>query len=168
MLNYLSHNNVLKIFDPNPLAIMKFLRIISVFLVVIHVSLSQLLANELNEDAALLQLRIKNIKHDEGKLFIAVFNAEESFMKDRYTYEIVAVESIADLIVELKLPQGVYAISIFHDVNENNELNTNFIGIPKEPYGFSNNPKITFGPPNFEQTSFDLVKDHQQIEIRLK
>lgn len=147
---------------------MKLVHIILVYLFIINVSFSQLLANELNNDAALLQLRIKNIKHDQGKLFIAVFNTDESFMKDGYTYEIVPVESIADQIVELKLPQGVYAITIFHDVNENNELNTNFIGIPKEPYGFSNNPKIKFGPPNFEQTSFDLIKDNQEIEILLK
>jgi uncharacterized protein (DUF2141 family) len=65
------------------------------------------------------------------------------------------------------LPKGKYAISIFHDTNEDGELSTNFIGIPKEPYGFSNNPKAKFGPPSFEQSLFEFVEDGQVIEIEL-
>lgn len=142
--------------------------IIFIFILTLQIFHVQVSSKELNEDSALLQLKIKNIKHDHGKIFIAVFNAEKSFMKDRYADEIVLVKSIEDLVVEMKLPHGSYAVSIFHDVNNNEKLNTNFMGIPKEPYGFSNNPKITFGPPNFAETSFVLVHGSHELEIVLK
>ena len=115
-----------------------------------------------------LNLNVKNIKHDKGKILIAIYNKEEEFMKERFADKSVKVDALESLKVEFQLPPGRYAITIFHDINDNNELNTNFIGIPKEPYGFSNNPKITLGPPNFKQTSFDFSFPFQDVEIVLK
>jgi uncharacterized protein (DUF2141 family) len=43
-----------------------------------------------------------------------------------------------------------------HDSNSNQKLDTNWIGIPKEGYGFSNNAKATLGPPSFDQVKFNL------------
>ena len=136
-----------------------------VLLILFH---HQLYANNPEKDSTSLQLNVKNIKHDQGKIHIAIFNTEETFMQDRYLEETVNVTSFGDLEVKLKLPYGEYASSIFHDENDDEKLNTNFIGIPKEPYGFSNNPKITFGPPNFKEASFVLGKDEHEIEIILK
>jgi uncharacterized protein (DUF2141 family) len=140
---------------------------LSIYLVLFTFSHHLLHAHNPENDSTSLQLKVKNIKHDHGKILIAVYNAEGTFMKNRYSEEAIRVSSFDDLAIKIKLPFGKYAISIFHDVNENNELNTNFIGIPKEPYGFSNNPKITFGPPNFKQTSFELGKHEHEIEIIL-
>ena len=58
-----------------------------------------------------------------------------------------------------KLPEGVYAIGIFVDVNRNNRMDRNFVGIPKEQYGFSNNAKGSFGPPSFMDASFTVSGD---------
>lgn len=117
--------------------------------------------------SSVLKVKVKNIRHNQGKIYLAVYDKEESFMKDVFVIESIRVNSLHELGIEIKLPQGKYAISIFHDVNGNDELNTNFIGIPKEPYGFSNNPKIRFGPPAFNQSAFELVKENQEIEIFL-
>ncbi len=65
------------------------------------------------------------------------------------------------------LKSGVYAVSIYHDENANNELDTNFLGIPKEPYAFSNNARGSFGPPSFEDCQFVLDNDHREIVISL-
>jgi uncharacterized protein (DUF2141 family) len=102
-----------------------------------------------------------------GVIYITVYDNEEDYMENRYAGAIAKVESEGSLEAVLKIPYGKYAVTIFHDVNEDEELNTNFIGIPKEPYGFSNNPKSSFGPPSFEQSLFEFSEDGQRIEIEL-
>jgi uncharacterized protein (DUF2141 family) len=57
------------------------------------------------------------------------------------------------------LNSGIYAISIFHDVNKNNTLDKNFLGIPNEGYGFSNNIRPIFRGANFEESKFKFYKD---------
>jgi uncharacterized protein (DUF2141 family) len=56
-----------------------------------------------------------------------------------------------------KLAPGVYAVTLFHDENGNGKLDTKTFGIPKEGFGFSNNPKIRVGPPRFKDTAFALT-----------
>ena len=125
-------------------------------------------ANDPGSHAQSLILHVKNIKYDKGKIFIAVFDDEKAFMKDRFSAKSVNVYSTDDLKIELKLPIGKYAISIFHDINNNEKLNTNFMGVPKEPFGFSNNPKTNFGPPDFQNASFNFTRDNNEIEILLR
>jgi uncharacterized protein (DUF2141 family) len=58
------------------------------------------------------------------------------------------------------LKPGKYAFKYFHDENNNNKkMDTNVIGIPKEGYGFSNNAKGRFGPPDFKDTIFEIKND---------
>lgn len=54
-------------------------------------------------------------------------------------------------VVLKNLPQGPLALSIYQDANGNGKLDTNAMGMPTEPYGFSNNAFGQFGPPKFEQ-----------------
>ena len=54
------------------------------------------------------------------------------------------------------LKPGKYAFKYFHDENNDEKLNTNLVGIPKEGFGFSNNAKGKFGPPSFEKMIFEF------------
>ena len=65
------------------------------------------------------------------------------------------------------LPYGNYAIAVIHDENGNGKLDT-FAGIPREGFGFSRNPVITFGPPSFSAAHFTLATDAdaQQVNMR--
>jgi uncharacterized protein (DUF2141 family) len=65
------------------------------------------------------------------------------------------------------LYEGDYAISVFHDENMNKKLDKNFMGIPKEGYGASNNPKKKMGPPDFEEAKFQLSGPTQSLQIEL-
>lgn len=57
----------------------------------------------------------------------------------------------------LKVPgPGRYGVRLFHDLNANGKIETNFIGIPTEPFGFSNNAPAQFGPPAFDEAAFDV------------
>jgi uncharacterized protein (DUF2141 family) len=60
---------------------------------------------------------------------------------------------------DFDLPIGTYAIGVFHDVNGNNSLDTNFLGIPKEQYGFGNDATGSFGPPSFNDAAITVSKD---------
>ena len=64
------------------------------------------------------------------------------------------------------LPEGVYAVQVMHDENDNDKLDTNFLGIPSEGYGFSNNPQV-MRRATFEEARFELKAD-ATITIRLR
>jgi uncharacterized protein (DUF2141 family) len=61
-----------------------------------------------------------------------------------------------DVVFE-EVPPGTYALAIMHDANSNDKMDTNFIGIPKEGYTFSNNAFGRLGPPSFDDASFKVV-----------
>ena len=65
------------------------------------------------------------------------------------------------------IPAGTYAISVFHDLDDDGKLATNFIGFPKEPYGFSGGHG-KYGPPDFEKASFVVGEEALSIEVELK
>lgn len=77
-----------------------------------------------------------------------------------------AVKASDKFFVIQDLPTGNYAVSVIHDENSNNELDT-FMGIPKEGFGFSNNPRIYFGPPDFNESMFKLESD-LTIKVEMK
>ncbi|MEO8590991.1 MAG: DUF2141 domain-containing protein [Flavobacteriales bacterium] len=72
------------------------------------------------------------------------------------------------VITRTDLTVGRYAIKAFHDVNDNGKLDTNWIGIPSEPYGFSNDAMGTFGPPSFEQAGFVVKTGANTVRFRMK
>ncbi len=57
------------------------------------------------------------------------------------------------------LSSGRKSVRLFHDENGNGTLDTNFLGIPREGYGFSNNPRSRFGEPSLEDRLFELRAD---------
>ena len=65
------------------------------------------------------------------------------------------------------LPTGDYALAVIHDENGNNKLDT-MLGIPREGFGFSRNPTITFGPPRFTAARFTLAGDADRQQVRMK
>jgi uncharacterized protein (DUF2141 family) len=73
---------------------------------------------------------------------------------------VIADARDGDLVwAEMHLPPGEYALSIFYDSNDNGELDTNFIGIPKEPVALSNNARPKFGPPKYKDAVFTLGEE---------
>ena len=67
-----------------------------------------------------------------------------------------------------ELPPGAYAITCFHDINGNGELDTNLFGIPTEPYGVSNNVRPKFRAPRWDETRFEWKPETGSIQIRLE
>ena len=66
------------------------------------------------------------------------------------------------------LAEGEYAVSLFIDENSNNKLDTNAVGMPIEPYAFSNDASGSFGPPSFDKAKFALGKDDKKHVITIR
>ncbi|MCK0130202.1 DUF2141 domain-containing protein [Flavobacteriaceae bacterium F08102] len=115
-----------------------------------------------------LTITIKNIKVLEGKIRIGVFNKSENFLKREAAIKhyYITIKNTTETIIINDLPKGDYGFSMFHDKNSDDEFNRNFLGIPKEPYGFSNNVTPTFSAPSYEQCKFSLMED-RIIEVAL-
>lgn len=114
-----------------------------------------------------LQIEISITKYNKGKIYLALYNHKDHYMKKTYMSSSEMVEDHKVMIVFRGLQKGEYAFSLFHDVNSNGKLDNNFFGIPKEPYGFSNQQKGRFGPPKFDKVKFTVNEDtYQKISIK--
>ena len=113
-------------------------------------------------------LRFCNIEKAQGALFVAVYNREEGFMNEKkalYT-EVFPLKQNGCLEKSLVLPPGNYAISCFHDLNNNGRMDKTFVGIPKEPYGLSGAYVSKFSPPTWAETKV-FIGAGQTVVIRL-
>lgn len=113
-----------------------------------------------------LTVNVVEANHNEGKMFIALYNTETDFLKNNYKGAISPIENKSSKAVFEGVPKGTYAISVFHDENDNGKMDTNFMHIPKEAYGCSNGAKGFMGPPKWKDAKFELKTD-KTIKITL-
>ncbi|MCS6974696.1 MAG: DUF2141 domain-containing protein [Cyclobacteriaceae bacterium] len=118
------------------------------------------------QDRGSVEVIVENVSPLKGTLRAALYDSKEKFMKKHVQVSEVKVTSLNMRLTFNDLPSGEYAFSIFHDINDNGELDTNLLGIPKEPWGFSNNARGTFGPPDFEAASF-RVSEKVVLQVKL-
>ena len=115
-----------------------------------------------------LTVEIFGLKNNTGKVLLAIFDNEQTFLKTNKEVNgmSVIIENNKAMAQFRGLKKGEYALSLFHDKNNNNMLDKNLIGIPKEPYAFSNNATGIFGPPSFKDSKINLNAD-KTIAIKL-
>ena len=115
-----------------------------------------------------LTIKISNIQSMKGEIKVGIFSTEAAFLKEGKAlknYSIKAEKTSLSFTVA-DLPKGEYAISMYHDENSDQKMNTNFIGIPKEPYGFSNNVKPKMSAPKFKECKFNF-QENTTLNIKL-
>ena len=114
-----------------------------------------------------LTIEVASFENTKGVLRVCVTDQKDDFLKSCAFSKIVTVE---DDTVSLKIEnieKGNYAVSVYHDENNSGILETGGVfGIPLEPYGFSNNPTMTFGP-SYKKSVFKMTSD-KNISIKLK
>ncbi len=113
-----------------------------------------------------IQLQIDNIESDKGQMLIGLYDSEDNWLSKIYVGKVAKItEGSAEITFE-NVPLGVYAISVFHDEDNNGKLKT-FLGIPTESTGSSNNAPARFGPPKWEDAKFTLTEKtvHQKIAL---
>jgi uncharacterized protein (DUF2141 family) len=107
-----------------------------------------------------ITLHVRGLKSSEGKILAGLYNREDGFptnrdgwVKGESSYDIVSGRAT---VTFTDMPPGTYAIAVFHDENDNNDLDTNWIGIPKEGVGASNDALGRLGPPKWTDAKFEV------------
>lgn len=116
-----------------------------------------------------IHVEVLNIKNSMGSVACALFESQDGFPNEylRFATNIMSIKirkSQARCDFE-DIPPGIYAIAVVHDENMNGKLDTNFLGIPTEGYGFSNDAKGMVGAASFSSASFSY--DGQKLDLTI-
>ena len=120
-----------------------------------------------NGKTPVVTIEVLNVEASKGQLIISVFSSQESFLQTPYKQFTLPATSPATSLQVTDLTTGLYSISVIHDEDADGELGTNFVGIPNEPVGFSNDATGLFGPPDYRDTLVDIEAE-QDIKINLR
>lgn len=122
------------------------------------------------ETSGTLNIAVEGFPNSEGYAMVAVFVSPKAYDEGSPTMgkARVKVEDQHALAVFFDLKYGIYAVAVFHDKNANGKMDKNFLGIPKESYGHSNNVRGSFGPPSFDKAKFEFGSPEKQIKIKLE
>jgi uncharacterized protein (DUF2141 family) len=115
-----------------------------------------------------IEVKISNIREIKGDIRVALFNNEDDFLEKPVHAKSIKATSKEVSVKFENLPQGDYAVSVFHDENSNGELDKSVVGIPKEGFVFGNNAMGTFGPPAFNKAKIQLKDQNVIQELSLK
>ncbi|MBC7623607.1 MAG: DUF2141 domain-containing protein [Aeromicrobium sp.] len=119
-------------------------------------------------NAGNLTIDIKGVG-DKGNVKVALYKQTDKWMRQASGGgQTVPAKKDGVSVTFEDVPDGEYAVSLFVDENGNGKLDSNAIGIPIEPYAFSNDATGAFGPPTFEQSKFVVTKDAKTIVINIK
>ena len=125
-----------------------------------------------DELTGILMVEIAGLKDETGNLYISVYDSDSAWRSEETV--IGKRISIADALdgelvrTELQLPLGDYALAVFFDVDDNGELDSNFMGKPQEPVAWSNNAVWNFGPPSYEEAVFTLSAEPIILRISMR
>lgn len=114
-----------------------------------------------------IEVKIHGLDNSDGKLLVGLYNAEDAFLKKQFMGNVTTISDKKGTIIFKDVPEGIYAVSFVHDENDNGKMDTNFMGIPKEDYGCSNNAKGFMGPPKWKDAKFELKGENKTITITL-
>jgi uncharacterized protein (DUF2141 family) len=116
---------------------------------------------------SLLRIELSGMQNTNGKINVALYNSSGSFNDPNLAYrETFPPVTSTTMVIEIdELPAGEYAFGLFHDENENNTLDTNWLNIPQEGFAFSNNAMGTFGPPSWNQAKFTIPENSTVTQI---
>ncbi len=117
---------------------------------------------------ATIILRVTGLRSEKGQVKIALFNSPARWLEEPAYSATINVDGQEVVWKINDVPYGDYAVAVFHDENRNGKMDKNVLGIPMEPYGFSNNVKVTFGPPKWEKAKFVVKSSTQDVSIEVK
>jgi uncharacterized protein (DUF2141 family) len=118
-----------------------------------------------------LSVTINGIKNKQGQICLSLFENEQGFPNNGNNAIQISCIEVTDTQLEVTFPNlqaGNYAVAVFHDANNDGILNRNWLGIPTEGFGFSQNPNILKGIPKFADSAITVTESHTNIEVQLQ
>ena len=126
--------------------------------------------HEKSEANNTLVVHVNKIRNDNGKIIALLFKEKKGYPSDveaAYKTVIAAVENKRVQLNFEGLPKDDFVVSLFHDEDDDGELDRRWYGAPKEGVGVSNNIQGKRGPPDFDKSRFKLVQSKQEINIEM-
>jgi uncharacterized protein (DUF2141 family) len=116
-----------------------------------------------------LIVHIDGFRNQKGDAGLSIFNSpngwpennDKAFLHGGHPF------SGTSTTVTLQVPPGRYALVALHDENSNHKLDRNMFNIPKEGFGFSNNPKVFLSPPSFDTAAIPVACPTTETTIHL-
>ena len=121
--------------------------------------------------AETLRVAIENVTKAKGSVIVSVYQGPQSYGNGKNgspDLVLVKAASLSPMTFEFHNVQSdTVLVSVLHDRNDNKKMDTNFVGMPKEPYGFSNNARGRFGPISYEQGAVSMDSELVAVSINL-
>ena len=117
-----------------------------------------------------LEIKIENIRNEQGVVRVSVYRSKEGFPEEfekAVQWKSLPAQKDTLFFTFDSLALGEIACSVLHDENNNEILDKNFLGVPREGVGVSNNALRALGPPRYEQCTFLLQENTDQVEIKI-
>lgn len=116
------------------------------------------------QDSHTVTVTVDNVLNNNGHVLVGL-HTEDTFMKTKAIQNAKAEIKDGKISVTFEnVEPGNYAVMVLHDENDNERMDMEPNGMPKESYGMSNNPML-YGPPTFADAKFELTKD-TELKIR--
>ncbi len=123
------------------------------------------------DSAGEIKVVMTDFRIDKGNAKIALFNSKEGFPYDNkkaLKLDKVKIKNEKAETVFKNISYGIYAIAVYHDENDNNKFDENWLGIPREGYGTSNNVNPAMRAPDYDEAKFELNSRNNEIHIIIK
>jgi uncharacterized protein (DUF2141 family) len=119
--------------------------------------------------AADLTVTVEGLASGKGKVSIGLYTKSPTWTEDKPASEtdVPAAQGHVSYVFK-NVPPGRYAISGFHDENNNGKMDSNFIGIPKEGFFFSNDVKPGMSAPTFESCAFNVADKPVAVTMHIQ
>ncbi|WP_235297651.1 DUF2141 domain-containing protein [Portibacter marinus] len=113
-------------------------------------------------------VHVTDIPEIKGEVLVGIYDSRRTWRKVKKVlkYEIKKVEDDREVLVLEDIPAGTYAIAIFQDFNGNRKFDYNWVGVPKEPFGFSTNFMVNNRAPRYKEVTFTHPGD-QDTEMEI-
>ena len=118
--------------------------------------------NLFGNESVRFTLEISGVRVNGGNVYVDVFSNERDFRSNNPSFQIVLDSSSQNIIYSFDLQVGEYVFAIFQDTNNNGELDTNFLGLPKEPFVITN---YRNGIPNFNRLKFSVNNNFSRMAV---
>jgi uncharacterized protein (DUF2141 family) len=117
-------------------------------------------------EPGMVTVEVHDVAGRNGTVVVALCGKDTFLKKCELTQQQAAHGST--VIFKLPASPGRYAVSAYHDANQNGKLDRNLVGLPTEGYGFSRDARIRFGPPSFDDAAFDISSDGGHTPVHLR
>lgn len=120
------------------------------------------------QESATIKLVIKKFDHNQGMIRAGLYNSADQWLEKAFRDADTTIYNTEEVVLYFSdIPKGEYSISIYHDENDNGDLDTYVMGIPSEDYGFSNNAVGSFGPAKYADAAFQVAEKETIHTINL-